>query len=76
MLQTNEDLFEFLYQWHRAWPGELGLPEHIIPEECQASYAELIALLECSLGEKVSLILARSGGGRSELKTSCLSLRS
>jgi len=33
MLKTNEDLFEFLYQWHRAWPGELGLPEHIIPEE-------------------------------------------
>src|SRR5262249_14383771 len=33
MLKTNEDLFEFLYQWHRAWPGELGLPEYIIPEE-------------------------------------------
>jgi hypothetical protein len=33
MLNTNDDLFEFLYQGHRAWPGELGLPEHIIPEE-------------------------------------------
>jgi hypothetical protein len=32
MLKTNEDLFEFLYQWYRAWPGELGLPDHVIPE--------------------------------------------
>ena len=31
MIQTNEDLFEFLYQWHRARPGELCLPETAIP---------------------------------------------
>jgi hypothetical protein len=44
-------------------------------KERQASSAEFIPRLECSLRERASLTLARSEGGRSELKMSCSSRR-